>query len=232
MDMTETRGESAAGRAESFTPAERAVMAAEAWAQRMKNERYVARTWARRWKAAYRRERQRRRGDESGAMYGMAVFRQEWEQMRAALVAMRDAYSATFARLFGYDWNADPDGVTLKQGDAWAQAEAALRTEPTRPRVFADLAAARAEAAEWRARYEDVAQSAQAQRWLEAARERAAMREVVDAAVAETDAEEAWAAARYPEIEVGTDSPLARMGDAKRARRVAVAALRAAREGK
>lgn len=45
---------------------------------------------------------------------------------------LRDALSATTARLAGYDWNADPDGVTKQQGDAFAAAD----------RVFADLDAA------------------------------------------------------------------------------------------
>lgn len=45
---------------------------------------------------------------------------------------LRDALSATTARLTGYDWNADPDGVTKQQGDAFSAAD----------RVFADLDAA------------------------------------------------------------------------------------------
>lgn len=45
---------------------------------------------------------------------------------------LRDALSATTARLTGYDWNADPDGVTKQQGNAFAAAD----------KVFADLDAA------------------------------------------------------------------------------------------
>jgi len=45
---------------------------------------------------------------------------------------LRDALAATAARLTGYDWNADPDGVTKQQGDAFAAAD----------KVFADLDAA------------------------------------------------------------------------------------------
>jgi len=142
--------------------------------------------------------------------------------MRAALVAMRDAYSATFARLFGYDWNADPDGVTLKQGDAWAQAEAALRTEPTRPRVFADLAAARAEAAEWKARYEALARQA------------TAAGPVLEAAIRLDDADSECIAhhVMYPNDEDGEIELMVEYRAARRALTAAVAALRAAREGR
>lgn len=45
---------------------------------------------------------------------------------------LRDALSATTARLTGYDWNADPEGLTKRQGDAFAAAD----------KVFADLDAA------------------------------------------------------------------------------------------
>jgi hypothetical protein len=45
---------------------------------------------------------------------------------------LRDALSATTARLTGYDWNTDPDGITRQQGDAFAAAD----------KVFADLGAA------------------------------------------------------------------------------------------
>lgn len=45
---------------------------------------------------------------------------------------LREALTATTVRLTGYDWNADPDGVTKQQGDAFAAAD----------RVFADLDAA------------------------------------------------------------------------------------------
>lgn len=45
---------------------------------------------------------------------------------------LRDALSATTARLAGYDWNADPDAITRLQGDAFAAAG----------RVFSDLNAA------------------------------------------------------------------------------------------
>lgn len=45
---------------------------------------------------------------------------------------LRDALSATTARMTGYDWNADPDGITKQQGDAFSIAD----------RVFADLKAA------------------------------------------------------------------------------------------
>ena len=45
---------------------------------------------------------------------------------------LRDALSATTARLTSYDWNADPDGITKQQGDAFSAAD----------RVFADLNAA------------------------------------------------------------------------------------------
>lgn len=45
---------------------------------------------------------------------------------------LRDALSATTARLTGYDWNADPEGLTKQQGDAFALAD----------KVFADLTAA------------------------------------------------------------------------------------------
>ncbi|GEM_PF-5853863 len=45
---------------------------------------------------------------------------------------LRDALSATTARLTGYDWNADPEGLTKQQGDAFALAD----------KVFSDLSAA------------------------------------------------------------------------------------------
>lgn len=45
---------------------------------------------------------------------------------------LRDALSATTTRLTGYDWNSDPDGITKKQGDAFALAD----------KVFADLSSA------------------------------------------------------------------------------------------
>lgn len=45
---------------------------------------------------------------------------------------LRDALSATTARLAGYDWNTDPEGLTKRQGDAFALAD----------KVFADLNAA------------------------------------------------------------------------------------------
>lgn len=49
-----------------------------------------------------------------------------------AVRSLRDALTATTARLTGYDWNADPDAITKQQGDAFAAAD----------RVFADLDAA------------------------------------------------------------------------------------------
>lgn len=45
---------------------------------------------------------------------------------------LRDALSATTARLSGYDWNADPEGLTKRQGHALAAAD----------KVFSDLDAA------------------------------------------------------------------------------------------
>lgn len=42
---------------------------------------------------------------------------------------LRDALTATTARLTGYDWNADPESITKQQGDAFSAAD----------RVFADL---------------------------------------------------------------------------------------------
>lgn len=49
-----------------------------------------------------------------------------------AVRSLRDALTATTARLTGYDWNADPDAITKQQGDAFAAAD----------RVFSDLDAA------------------------------------------------------------------------------------------
>ena len=49
-----------------------------------------------------------------------------------AVRLLRDTLSATTARLTGYDWNADPEGLTKQQGDAFAIAD----------QVFADLNAA------------------------------------------------------------------------------------------
>ena len=49
-----------------------------------------------------------------------------------AVRSLRDALTATTARLTGYDWNADPDAITKQQGDAFAAAD----------KVFADLDAA------------------------------------------------------------------------------------------
>lgn len=49
-----------------------------------------------------------------------------------ALRYLRDALTATTARISGYDWNADPDDITRQQGDAFAAAD----------KVLADLSAA------------------------------------------------------------------------------------------
>jgi hypothetical protein len=49
-----------------------------------------------------------------------------------AVRSLRDALTATTARLTGYDWNADPDAITKQQGDAFSAAD----------RVFSDLDAA------------------------------------------------------------------------------------------
>lgn len=49
-----------------------------------------------------------------------------------AVRSLRDALTATTARLTGYDWNADSDAITKQQGDAFAAAD----------RVFFDLEAA------------------------------------------------------------------------------------------
>lgn len=48
------------------------------------------------------------------------------EQLRAALDTAMDALTATTRRTTGYDWNADPDSVTLLQGQAFDAYRATL----------------------------------------------------------------------------------------------------------
>lgn len=83
-----------------------------------------ARNWehqANDWKAIADRQR-----DEITAVY--AAQRQaeaRMAELRAALELTYEALSETVAHLTGYDWNADPLSLTLKQGAAFA-ARAAL----------------------------------------------------------------------------------------------------------
>jgi len=201
--MIESTPEGAEARLESFTPAERAVMAARAEAERLRRERDAA-------------ER------------GLA----DVHPVLTAMKAERDAAVRSVAALFRA-YIAITPGETVEGLEPKVQAEAErllgelIELEARHSDVLALTAPLVDENANLRAQLAETSA-----RLAAITRQATAAGPVLEAAEAETDAEDAWAAAGYPEREIGTNGPLARMGDAGRARRRAVAALRAAREGK